>query len=263
MKNFPLIVLLFLIAACQGQPKQEEATEIVDKPDTAHHTETISKILAAHGGIENWHKMNSMSFDMANGEQHTINLKSRKVRIDAEKHAIGYNGEDVWISPAENEYRGNARFYHNLYFYFHAMPFVLGDPGIRYEDLPEAEMMGKTYKGVLVSFGDGVGDSPKDNYKLYYDPETYQMGWLMYTVTFRSGESSDRFNLIKYEDWRDVNGVMLPAKLVWYNHENGVPGDPRREIPFTNVELSDEMPDEAMFAMPEDSKIAAMPEPNS
>ncbi len=261
MKKFSFLIVATLFVACQSQQKQENSTAgVVDSPNTSHHTDAITKVLTAHGGMDKWHSMKQMSFDLANGEHHVVELRNRKVRIDAENHSIGFDGSDVWISPAENEYRGNARFYHNLYFYFHAMPFVLGDPGITYSELPDAEMMGKTCKGILISYGDGVGDSPKDNYKLYYDPETGQMEWLMYTVTFRSQESSDRFNLIKYEDWREINGVKLPGKLVWYNHEDGVPKDPRREIPFTNVQLTTDTPDDGMFAKPEDSKVVGMPE---
>jgi hypothetical protein len=43
------------------------------------------------------------------------------------------------------------------------MPFVLGDPGISYEDLADKEILGLNYGVIKISYGAGVGDSPKDN----------------------------------------------------------------------------------------------------
>ena len=258
MKNYFYLICLVLLAGCQPQTNNESESGSHELPETVHHSATITKVLNAHGGINQWYSLRRLSYDKAN-EHHTVELRSRKVKVETEKWAMGSDGKNVWISPVENEYRGNPRFYHNLYFYFFAMPFVLGDPGVFYEDMEPKELLGKTYNAIKISYGDGIGDSPKDNYILYYDPETYRMEWLMYTVTFRSQESSDRFNLIKYEDWNEMEGVILPSKLTWYQYQNQEIGSPRNEVVFENVVLSKEQPEDSMFEMPEDSKIVEMP----
>ena len=44
------------------------------------------------------------------------------------------------------------------------MPFVLGDDGITYQKVDDLKVGDVTYPGYKISYGDGVGDSPKDNY---------------------------------------------------------------------------------------------------
>lgn len=224
--------------------------------NTSHHSESITKVFGAHGGYNTWSEMKSLSFTLANGERHLIDLNSRKVLVEGEKRTIGFDGQDVWVVP--DSLVNGARFYHNLYFYFLAMPFVLGDPGISYEDAGKKELFGMNLRGIKVSYGVGVGDSPKDNYILYFDEATNSMKALMYTVTFRSQESTDKFNLIKYDDWQDISGVLLPKKLQWYNYKNDSVGEMRNEAIFTQVSVSKNKPDEKLFIKPEGAGIAGM-----
>ena len=58
-----------------------------------------------------------------------------------------------------------------------------------------------------------------------------------YTVTFRSKKPSDKFKMIRYNKWENVNGLMLPKEITWYKKdENGVPTEPAR--PATEFTLS-------------------------
>ena len=143
---------------------------------------------------------------------------------------MGFNGKDVWLDEGEKgTFKGNPSFYHNLFFYFYAMPFVLSDDGITYEKIAPLTFEGVDYPGYKMSFKASVGSSPDDNYKLYYNPKTYQMEWLAYTATFMTKKPSDKFNLIRYNNWNTVNGLILPKEITWYKvGENGVPTEPAR-----------------------------------
>lgn len=198
--------------------------------------------------------MQELQFKLANGEHQLIDLHSRKVLVEGEKRTIGFDGKDVWVVP--DSLTNGARFYHNLYFYFYAMPFVLGDPGISYEEVGDKELFGMNLNGIKISYGDGVGDSPKDNYILYVDKTSNTMKALMYTVTFKSQETSDKFNLIKYDEWQEVEGILLPKKLQWYNYKNDSVGEMRNEVLFSEVMLSKSKPDEKVFLKPEGAGIA-------
>jgi hypothetical protein len=55
------------------------------------------------------------------------------------------------------------------------------------------------------------------------------MEWLGYTVTYRSKKASDKFKMIKYDNWNNVNGLILPTEITWYkSDENGMPTEPAR-----------------------------------
>ena len=256
MKKFLYSSLVTFLFACQPtqkqaeEPKQGEFT--YTKP--SHHSDTLTKVFNAHGGYEQWSKMKSLSY--IKGEESTItNLQNRKIRLESPSQTIGFDGSEVWVTPDTVD-ASRARFYHNLYFYFYSMPFVVGDPGAFYEDVEPMELDGKQFNGIKVSYGDGIGDAPDDNYIIWYDQETNKMTWLMYTVTYRSGESSDQYSLIKYADWAEVNGLLLPTTFQWYQYQDGVVGNQRNEAKFEGVVINEEMPDDALFEKLEGAQIA-------
>lgn len=150
--------IIVLIASCQSKTANTETTTY---QDPAHHISALSDVFEAHGGYENWSRMNSLSYQK--GEESTItDLKSRMIRVKSPERTIGFDGTDVWVTPDTVDASG-ARFRHNLYFYFYAMPFVVGDPGAYYEQLEQRELAGSVYDQIKVSYKENVGDAPDDN----------------------------------------------------------------------------------------------------
>jgi len=218
MTNMKKSALLFLTITVFFSCKQDAKTndyknETLDVI-TSIYPENISKIFDAHGGLNNWNAMQSLVFTMPKpdgDEITTTNLKSRESLIDMPNHTIGFDGNELWLLQKDTtSYKGNARFYYNLMFYFYAMPFVLADDGIIYKDVGSSTFEGKDYPGILISYDAGVGESPDDEYILYYNPETYKMEWLGYTVTYFLKEKAKEFHFIKYSDWQTVEGLKLP-----------------------------------------------------
>lgn len=263
MQNFCWIALATLMVAC-GPNSSTETAEAAAEP-TIHkaHLENapakLLKVLEAHGGYDTWAQQQTMTYALASkNERHQIELPTRKVRLEGEKWTIGYDGEEVWLQQDSSYFGGSARFYHNLYFYFIAMPFVLADPGINYEDVPALSYEGVDYPGIKISYEAKVGDSPDDNYILYYHPETFQMAWLAYTVTYRSKAPSDNFKLILYTDWKDSNGLILPRTLTWFKYENGEAVEPARDpMMVSDMVFSTTTLTASTYAKPEGAEVAA------
>ncbi len=258
MKNLTFLAILALTIACQPATQNETAeqeTSAYQKP--AHHSESLTKVFKAHGGYEQWSTMKSLSYTKA--EESTItNLQNRMIRIESPEQTIGFDGQEVWVTPDTVDV-GRARFYHNLFFYFYAMPFVVGDPGAIYENVEAKELDGKTYDGIKISYGENIGDAPDDNYIIWFDQQTGQMEWLMYTVTYRSGEPSDKYSLIKYGNWNEFNGLLLPTTLQWFLYDGETVGESRGDaIAFQNIKITTEAPEETLFAMPEGAQIAPL-----
>lgn len=261
MKHLLLIIALIIFVACNNQPKKESTRYSKESLDvtTSIYPEKITRVFNAHGGIDNWNKMKSLSFSMEKPsglEITTTDLKNRKSLIEMPKHTIGYDGEQVWLkSDDTTTYKGNAKFYYNLMFYFYAMPFVLGDDGIAYEDSEPLQIEDKSYPGIKISYETGIGESPEDEYILFYDPETYKMTWLGYTVTYFTQEKGKEFHFIKYSAWQDVDGLLLPKTLSWYNYENNVPTTRRNDLDFIDIKLSKEKPNPEIFVKPEGANV--------
>lgn len=236
----------------------EEATQKqIEKPK--EFPAPLQAVFTAHGGLNQWKKMNNLCFEMKgkNGDEtHTISLPDRKSKIESKDWSIGYDGKGVWLLKHDLGYEGNPIFYHNLMFYFYAMPFVIADPGTNYTAIEPTELDGKMYNGFKVSYNDGVGDSSKDEYILYFDQETNKMAWLAYTVTFKDQKKSDDWHYIKYDKWQDVNGLLLPEKLSWYKVENGKPKGKEMDIKFDKITATETILDPSVFAKPEEAQYA-------
>ena len=257
---FSFLVLLSF-ANCENNAPPAENTVAEADPNEGLPEDLVAT-LNAHGGLANWQNYRQLSYAMPRGEgreTQLVDLYDRREYIKqpgAEGEAdveMGYDGENVWIT-ADTTYKGNPLFYKNLMFYFYAMPWVLADDGIQYAAAEPLEYGGKTYPGILVSYDDGIGFSPKDNYRLHYDPTTKKMRWLGYTVTGRSGKSSDKFSWIEYPTWSDHGGVELADSLVWYETEENLPVEPRNSRVFSEVQLT-QSTDAAKFARPGGARI--------
>jgi hypothetical protein len=228
-KHTLLIFFSIVIISCVNKSKKDlEIVTIVEVEKEVFPSE-LGKVFDKHGGINTWKKSQTLSFNKGK-EIHTVDLHSRKTVINTPKYSLGFDGEAIWLDEVEKEtYKGNPTFYYNLYFYFYAMPFVLADDGIIYKKVDDLVSEGTKYPGYKISYKANIGSSPDDNYKVYYNPKTYQMEWLAYTVTFTAKESNNDYHLIKYNKWEDVDGFLLPKEITWYKmDEKGMPTKPER-----------------------------------
>jgi hypothetical protein len=224
MKKLILLLIAITVISCKNDDKKETSTkeEVKETKQVKKENfpEELGKVFQTHGGINAWRKAQVLSFNKGE-EVHTTDLKSRKIVVNHPKYSLGFDGKKVWLSEDEKGiFKGNPEFYYNLYFYFYAMPFVLADDGIIYEKVAPISFEGTDFPGYKISYEANVGTSPDDNYIIYYNPKSYQMVWLAYTVTFNSREPSEKYNLIKYNKWENVNGLILPQEITWYKKDD-------------------------------------------
>nr|WP_298999368.1 DUF6503 family protein [uncultured Allomuricauda sp.] len=261
MRKISIVVLILAIAACKPAPKKEEAkSEAVENVETekAKYPEALGKVLEKHGGMDAWRQQRTLTYALQKPdfrEVHTIDLYSRKDRIDTEIFSMGFDGEQAWLLDTDKKYTGNAGFYHNLIFYFYAMPFVLADDGIIYTSTEDLVFEEKRYPGIEISYESGVGASSKDQYYIHYDPDTYQMAWLGYTVTYRSGEVSENVKWIRYDDWTAVDGLVLPNSISWYKYEGRNPLEPANTLTFESASLSSSAKEDGFYEKPEGAEF--------
>lgn len=261
--KFILPFVVAIIISCKENKTTHTVNDIDYKseeldPTTSIYPASITKVLDAHGGLDRWNKMHTLKFSMQkdDGEEVTItDLKNRKSLIDMPNYTIGFNGTNVWLNNKEDiDYNGKPKFYYNLMFYFYAMPFVLADDGIIYEDVEPLKFEGKEYPGIKISYESGVGESPEDEYIMYYDNRTYKMTWLGYTVTYFTKAKSKEFHFIKYSEWQVIDGLKLPKTLTWYGYKNNRPTEKQRDVEFTKVELSTDKINAEVFQKPEEAE---------
>lgn len=250
--KFHLFILLIIVMSCNQQSPDNAPTIDLNK-----YPEALQKIFTHHGGLDKWQKMNALSYEIEKeegNEKHKIHLKDRRERIEASNFTTGFDGTNIWVE-ADTSYKGNPVFYHNLMFYFYAMPFVLADDGIIYSETTPLIFEEKTYPGIKIAYDTDVGVSPEDEYFIYYDPTTFEMAWLGYTVTYFSKEKSKDLHWIRYNDWKNFNGLLLPNSLTWYQYENGLPTEARNTRKFVNVSVSETAFEDSVFEKTTGAKV--------
>lgn len=261
IKVISLTVSLFLLLACNPSSKSENQKTSVAS-DKKELPAKLLKGLNAHGGLDSWNSFKTMEYSFPKGEEkehQLIDLKNRKVLISHPNYKVGFDGDEVWVSPNAAAFgKRSARFYHNLIFYFYAMPFVLADDGINYELLTDKEFNGQLYDAVSIKYESGVGDAPDDEYIACFNKTTGQMEYLMYTVTYYSKTKSSKYNVIHYAEWEKVNGLKLPKKMVGYKYENGQLGEVRYERVFSNASLSSTKKEASFFAKPQVAEVSPL-----
>ena len=264
MKNIGILIFAtLLIVSCKIEEKGEANDDevAVTQVEETSYPEALGKVFDAHGGLSQWKTMHSLTYEIKEGEakeKHSNTLKTRKHLVEAKGHTIGADGKEVWLLDPEGDYEGNARFYHNLFFYFYAMPFILADDGINYAEAEPLTFADKTYSGLRISYGENIGDSPDDEYYLYYDLETFTMEWLGYTVTYGKDGKSDNVKWIRYDDWKTINGLLLPNSMTWYTYEGRNIKEPRSTMVFSNVEISEEKIADSYFERPEGATVVEL-----
>ena len=236
MKKIILLLIAITIISCKNETKKESSKkeEIKETKEVKKENfpEELGKVFQTHGGINAWRKAKVLSFNKGE-EVHTSDLQSRKIVVNHSKYSLGFDGKEVWLSEDEKgTFKGNPNFYYNLYFYFYAMPFVLSDNGIVYEKVKAISFEGVDFPGYKISYKANI---------IYYNPTTYQMEWLAYTVTFNSKEPSEKYKLIKYNKWENVNGLILPQEITWFKKDDaGNPTEPTRPATVFTLPLISE-----------------------
>ena len=261
--KFALISLFCIVViSCKEVPKEIKTALVTPKSvveiNDSKYPEALHKVFNAHGGLKTWKNKRVLTFEIAKPntkEKHTIDLYSRNEKIEMSGITMGSEGTSIWLLDDEEAYKGNPVFYHNLMFYFFAMPFVLSDDGINYTKADDLKFEGKSYPGFQITFNDGIGLSSKDEYYIHYNQETFQMEWLGYTVTFKSGEKSNNIKWVRYHDWINVDDLKLPNSLTWHEYEGKTIKAPEEPLYFENVTLSESALPANFFSKPEGANI--------
>ncbi len=274
MKKVLCLSLLALASACSSNPEQQSQATAAAPAKTATPPRELPAVLqqalAAHGGLAVWQQFGAMEFQLKTtlgtprNEKHLIDLRNRQVRIEAANYQVGMDGQQFWVTPSKAAFgEMPARFYHNLFFYFFAIPFVLADDGTVYEDLGTRTVSGKAYRALKVSYESGRGDASDDEYIAHFDPETNRLELLLYTVTYFEPGKAATFNALLYSDWQEVGGLQLPQKMEGRQFADDKVGALRYTAEFSNVRLNRAQPEASRFAMPQGAVVDSLAKPKS
>lgn len=289
---FSVCLLSMLMSGCQP-PETTAAAEVDaigeavrearERLEASEGGQLVLRAINAHGGLEAWFAAPTSSYvweysNVGSNIRFKTHLvadnQSRRVyhdlielgTPDAPKPFDGrlaWDGKDAWISP-DTLRAPNPRFWATTGYYFESIPFILADPGLNYTLLPDEELEGKTYDMVRVSYDDGIGDSPGDEYILYVNKESSIVDAIRYTVTYGRGRPAPgaplRETLFYYEDYTTVDGLTVAQRFRGFNVVDGEVLGFKNEAWASDISFRRPF-DESKLIMPQDGRVQPMPEP--
>ena len=256
------LVVLVLICGCAAHEKRAEPLQPATLPG-------VAEIERAHG-IDAWkaHEAFRCELTVEFAEKTTVDgiltftTDGGKSRLDLKGGTqLVFDGERAWVSPDSATFK-QARFHLLTWPYFAAVPFKLRDGGVRVGwmgDIPLGE--GKHYPALRLTFAANTGDSPRDWYILYRDPESNRLRAMAYIVTYGKPvtDRPEDPHAITYDGFTEIDGVTIATRWTFYDWVpgKGISGDPLGRATLKNCHFTNVPP--GFFARPAGSAKEDVP----
>lgn len=233
MKKTVYLVAITLFFAQMGwaQPQYESAKT----------QEVIEKMIKAHGGMEAWSNLETLSFTTVMHSEslgflrfwlhsQTIDMQTRRSYQDwpLVGSKLSYDGQQVFT---EDWRVGNPpNHQHSVFFYYVNLPWLTQDKNVALgavERTKHQAFKNEVFK-VEMSFTEvpTLGKSPKDTFTLYIDTETYLLNGYEYTVGYgplldimQIPASQETFGpVLRINNYTgDVNGLKFPMLMTTHS----------------------------------------------
>jgi len=193
----------------------------------------LQKVVAAHGGMEAWAAAPTVSFretwyedDPAAGSSSRVVVEQggRRAYLDRENGGSAvWDGQKAW--SVDWKAPSPPRFVVALNYYFLNLPWLVLDPGVVLGPPQEAWLPGNPnqYVSVMVTYEEGVGDTPDDYYRLFIDPRTHRLEGCEYIVTYAAllppGVKHTPPHLLLFDEFETVSGLLVPTRFTIYEED--------------------------------------------
>ena len=239
--------------------------------ETPESQRIVERMLDAHGGFDTWKSKDTVAFHshlkvhfgndnwVPFWEEATVEIPTRRVYAvlpnpDGTSGRIAFDGSQAWSAgELRGIARAPARFTAWRNFYLFHLPWMTQDPGVRLA-APTTEklaLLDQNMHAIRMTFESGVGDTPKDFYVLYIDPETYQLRAAEYVMTYASmmqgGAEASPASIFVWEETATVEGLLVPTRYSVYWSADG-------SLAVKDGEIS-----EWSFGSPFDPKLLEIP----
>ena len=192
MKLFPILILTFFIQTCSA-------------PNSLSPQQIIDKCIAYYGGNQ-WEKLH-LGFTFRN-HQYTLYRNSNKfiyTRTSITENPIVdslfftgtfkryQEGLPLKVSDSMKKvYAASV----NSVLYFFQIPKVLNDPAVIKERLEDAEIMGKNYHTLRITFGkEGGGSDFEDEFRYWINTHSFAIDYFAYS--YQTDGGGTRFRSVK------------------------------------------------------------------
>lgn len=271
------IVAMTMTAAPGGLGQSASRPSIEASHSHAEGQRLLLRTLDAHGGIDTFREFGTFSYRTeglpysANAPldfQHTADLRFRHHHMEGNGSAgaftAGVDRHGGWATDLDTLGVPPAWVNHGNS-YFAMMPFVFADPGITLQSVGQRTFADQIYDAVRVTYDRGVGDTHRDDYVLYLDPQTHRLRLIDFAVTYgpmlgdTPADQAPRRSL-EFVSWQKADGLLVPRELryaPWKRTDNGGERDgDAAEYHIQQPTFSSASPDPTLFTPPSEATRA-------
>lgn len=203
MRVLPIIGFLFVFLSCKQEPKQLTAQQIIDKTietaggekydaATIHFTFRDTKYSS--------HRKNG-NYELTRTSTDSLG-ETRDVLTNSGFERFANGTKLILADSTATKYANSVNSVH----YFVQLPFGLNDPAVNKELVGEAEINGKKYYEIKVTFSEeGGGVDHEDEYVYWINKDDFMMDYFAYK--FYTDKGGIRFR--KAYNPRMVNGIRF------------------------------------------------------
>lgn len=235
----------------------------------------VQRGIDRHGGLAAWFGGRAIAFDYrydpvdgdAMASRQTIDLLASRAYhevLEPGKGRFAFNGERAWVLLEVPGFRAPPRFWSLTPYYFVGLPFVLGDPGVKLQIVPDDPAAAGLPPAdvVKVTYESGTGDAPDDYYVLYFAKDDGRLLATRYIVSYAPmmkarGIAHTPEKLLVYSDLQKAGPLTLARVHTTYAFPEGKRGDKVTDATVGDVVFPAEF-DETRLDMPEGAAISEM-----
>ena len=235
-----LIAVGTVVAAASMGCGEKETPRDKARADSAARAvpDIVRDMIAAHGGMDAWSGAKTVSFEdefVAPGGPSSVSrvtVEQGRRRAYIEYPATGsmaaWDGDSCWSKNWKAPFP--PRFAIHLNYYFLNLPWLTMDPGVKLveEGTGRLPRDSTEYATVLMTFEPGTGDTPNDYYRLHIDRESKRLKGYEYVATYRAilpkGVPSSPENILVYDSYDSVSGLLVPTKYTIYGPKQEIVG---------------------------------------
>lgn len=229
----------------------------------------VLKSTERHGGLTAWFGGKALEFNYRyapvgdrppRDSLQTVDLlRSRAYHdmVSPVKGQLAWDGKQAWSTFDPK--KAAPRFWALTPYYFVAMPFVLGDPGVNLalvDDDPALAGLPPAHV-VKVTFDSGTGDAPDDYYVAYIAKDDARLLAVRYVVSYKAfmkdGRKHNPEKILIYSDFAPAGPLTLARTHRFFKYP-GKKGEPASVATVSKVKYAAPF-DEKRLIMPSGAQI--------
>lgn len=268
MHRLALALLISWTATAHATPA-DRAAAATARLKASPAGQIVLKSCDRHGGLDAWFAGKALEFNYRYapvGDQpprdslQTVDLLSSRAyhaMVSPVEGRFAWDGKQAWATFDPKA--AAPRFWALTPYYFVAMPFVLGDPGVNLalvDDDPALAGLPPAHT-VKVTFDAGTGDAPDDYYVAYIAKDDARLLAVRYVVSYKAfmkdGKKHGAEKILIYSDLKPAGPLTLARSHQFFKYP-GKKGEAASNATVSKVRYAAPF-DEARLVMPAGAQI--------